>query len=101
MAKRTAPAATTPTTTVTPATVAIPQAVVRMIVCVSDELSQVLDSTRNLERHLGVSGTSCPRFWASPAVLPWQRRQLIDLRKAKTGPRYCAGESGTPRRRTL
>jgi hypothetical protein len=51
----------------------------------------VLDSTRQLERHLGVSGTSCPRYWASPAIYPWQRRQLIDLRKAKTGPRYCAG----------
>ncbi|BCL14668.1 hypothetical protein [Micromonospora sagamiensis] len=82
MNKRTAAAATT----------VIPDAVVRtMIVCVSDELSQVLDSTRNLERHLGVSGTSCPRYWASPAIYPWQRRQLIDLRKAKTGPRYCAG----------
>lgn len=79
MNKRTAAAATT----------VIPDAVVRtMIVCVSDELSQVLDSTRNLERHLGVSGTSCPQYWASPAVYPWQRRQLIDLRKAKTGPRY-------------
>ncbi|MFV2019406.1 hypothetical protein [Micromonospora sp. LOL_023] len=91
MTKKTAPAATT-TTTVAPAFVATPEAVVRtMIVCVSDELAQVLDSTRQLERHLGVSGTSCPRYWASPAIYPWQRRQLIDLRKAKTGPRYCAG----------
>lgn len=91
MAKKAAPAAT-PTTTVTPAPAAVPEAVVRtMIVCVSDELSPVLDSTRNLERHLGVSGISCPRYWASAALRPWQRRQLIDLRTAKTGPRYCAG----------
>ncbi|MFG1952447.1 hypothetical protein [Micromonospora sp. NPDC048830] len=76
----------------TPTAVVTPEAVVRtMIVCVPDELSQVLDSTRQLERHLGVSGTSCPRYWATPALRPWQRGQLIDLRKAKTGPRYCAG----------
>ncbi|MDG4834151.1 hypothetical protein O7627_33340 [Solwaraspora sp. WMMD1047] len=87
MPKKTAPAATT----TTPAVV-IPEPVVRtMIICVSDELAQVLDSTRNLERHLGVTGTSCPRYWASPAIYPWQRGQLIDLRKARTGPRYCAG----------
>ncbi|MFI7208051.1 hypothetical protein [Micromonospora aurantiaca (nom. illeg.)] len=88
MAKKTAPAAT-PTTT---APVAIPEAVVRtMIVCVTDELSPVLGSTRQLERHLGVSGTTCSRYWARTGLYPWQRRQLIDLRTAKTGPRYCAG----------
>ncbi|MGC4808752.1 hypothetical protein [Micromonospora sp. DT233] len=85
MAKKTAPVAT-------PAPVVIPGAVVRtMTVCIPDQLSPVLDSARHLERHLGVAGTSCPRYWASPALYPWQRRQLIDLRKAKTGPRYCAG----------
>lgn len=86
MAKKTPPATTTP------ASVAIPPAVVRtMIVCVSGDLSQVLDSTRSLHRHFGVAGTSCPRFWASPALYPWQRRQLIDLRTTSAGPRYCAG----------
>lgn len=85
MAKKTAPAAPT-------AAPAIPAAPVRtMIVCVGPELARMLDSTRQLERHLGVSGTSCPRYWASPALYPWQRRSLIDLRKTKTGPRYCAG----------
>ncbi|MEV1329921.1 hypothetical protein AB0J20_10140 [Micromonospora costi] len=81
-----------PTATVAPAPAAIPEAVVRtMIVCVTDELATVLDSTRNLERHLGVTGTSCPRYWAIPALRLWQRGQLIDLRPTKTGPRQCAG----------
>ncbi|MCW3818599.1 hypothetical protein ONA91_29585 [Micromonospora sp. DR5-3] len=78
--------------TVTPPVVASPQAVVRtMIVCVSEELAQALSATRQLERHLNISGTSCPRYWTCTALRPWQRRQLIDLRKAKTGPCYCAG----------
>ncbi|MFJ8582870.1 hypothetical protein [Micromonospora sp. NPDC093277] len=62
-----------------------------MIVAVSDELAAALGSTRNLERHLGVAGAGCPRYWAIPALRVWQRRQLIDLRPAKTGPRHCAG----------
>ncbi|MFI7492983.1 hypothetical protein ACIBXA_31885 [Micromonospora echinaurantiaca] len=75
-----------------PATAAIPEAVVRtMVVCVSDALSPVLNGSRNLERHLGVSGTCCPRYWASPALRPWQHHRLIDLRKTGPGPRYCAG----------
>jgi len=92
MAKKPAPTAT-PTPAASPAPVVTPDAVVRtMIVCVPDELStEVLTGTRQLDRHLGVSGTSCPRYWASPAIYPWQRRHLFDPRKAKAGPRYCAG----------
>ncbi|GGL93052.1 hypothetical protein [Micromonospora yangpuensis] len=85
MAKKPAPAAT-------PAAAPSPEAVIRtMIVCVSEDLSAVLDSSRHLERHLGVAGVSCPRYWASPALRLWQHRQLIGLRKATAGPRYCAG----------
>ncbi|MEU5554127.1 hypothetical protein ABZ738_30575 [Micromonospora sp. NPDC047793] len=76
-----------------PRPVVVPQAVIRqMIVCVSDDLTAVLHaSTRHLDRHLGVGGTSCRRFWATPTLRPWQRRHLIDWQKATTGPQCCAG----------
>ncbi|WP_019030706.1 hypothetical protein [Salinispora arenicola] len=81
-----------PPVTTDPRPVVVPQAVIRqMMVCVPDELAAVLDSARSLGRHLGVSGTSCRRIWVSPALRPWQRRQLIDWQKTKTGPRCCAG----------
>ena len=91
------PATATPTVaataTVNPPRAVAPTATIRtMIVCVPDELStQVLNSTRQLDRHLGVRATSHARFWASPTLGWWHRPQLIDLRKAKAGPRYCAG----------
>ena len=63
-----------------------------MIVCVPDELStQVLNSTRQFDRHLGAAATSEARFWVNPNTYLWQNKHLIDLRKAKSGPRYCAG----------
>ncbi|MDG4795057.1 hypothetical protein [Micromonospora sp. WMMD1082] len=93
-----AKAAAAKTASPTPAATAVPVATIlpranagTMIVCVPDDLHQVLTSTRQLERHFGVSGTSCPRYWASPALRLWQRRQLIDLRAKTAGPRHCAG----------
>ena len=60
-----------------------------MIVCVPDGLpTEVLTSTRQLDRHLCVQGTVSPRFWAKPLHL-WQRRHMFDLRKGR--PTYCAG----------
>lgn len=69
----------------------VPQPTVRsMIVCVPEDLpTEVLASTRQLDRHLGVQATSCRRLWASPALRLWQRRHLIDLRPGN--PAYCAG----------
>ncbi len=89
---RPAPAAPTPI----PATAAPVQrplpSIRTMIVCVPDELStQVLNSTRQLDRHIGAAATSEARFWVNPNTYIWQNKHLIDLRKAKTGPRYCAG----------
>ncbi|WKU03436.1 hypothetical protein [Micromonospora sp. HUAS LYJ1] len=85
-------AQTEPPKKASPRPVVVPQAVIRqMIVCVSDELASVVHRTRSLDRHLGVSGTACRRIWASPSLRPWQRRQLIDWHKAKTGPQSCAG----------
>ncbi|MFJ6199155.1 hypothetical protein [Micromonospora sp. NPDC092111] len=84
--------AQTPPPKADPRPVVVPQAVIRqMIVCVSDELAAVLHHTRSLDRHLGVSGTGCRRIWVSPTLRPWQRRQLIDWQRAKTGPQCCAG----------
>jgi hypothetical protein len=60
-----------------------------MIVCLSDELPREAFTAHSLDRHFGVSGTLSPRFWASPAMYPWQRGQLIALRKGR--PAYCAG----------
>ncbi len=80
----------TPPTTGTPTPAVAPAATIRtMIVCVPDGLpTEVLASTRQLDRHLGVQGTVSPRFWAKPLYL-WQRRQMFDLRKGR--PTYCAG----------
>ncbi|RNH99683.1 hypothetical protein EEZ25_22115 [Micromonospora aurantiaca] len=77
----------------TPLPQVVPQAVIRqMIVCVSDDLAATLHTgVRNLERHFGVSGSSCRRIWVTPAIRAWQRGQLIDWQKAKTGPQCCAG----------
>jgi hypothetical protein len=62
-----------------------------MIVCVPDELPTAVLSTRDLETHFAVAGTTCARYWASPTVRRWQRRHLFDLRAGGNGPRYCAG----------
>jgi hypothetical protein len=60
-----------------------------MTICVPDELpTQVLSATRRLDRHLGVPGARCPRFWVATAHR-WHRRQLVDLRAGH--PAYCAG----------
>lgn len=90
--------ATPPAGTPAPvATAAVPQrplpTIRTMIVCVPEELStQVLGSTRNLDRHLGVNATSEARFWAKNDTYLWQNKHLIDLRKSTKGaPRYCAG----------
>ena len=75
----------TPTTTVT-----APATIRTMIVCVPAELpTQVLASTRQLDRPLAVSGTSSARRWAKPTTGPLARRHLIDPRKGR--PTYCAG----------
>ncbi|WP_246606403.1 hypothetical protein [Paractinoplanes toevensis] len=88
--------AKTPTAASAPATAAPVQrplpTIRTMIVCVPDELStQVLDSTRQLDRHIGATASSEARFWVNPNIHMWQNKHLIDLRKPKTGPRYCAG----------
>ncbi|PZG09670.1 hypothetical protein C1I95_28740 [Micromonospora craterilacus] len=62
-----------------------------MIVCVRDDLQHVLANSRQIGRHLGIPGTSCPRYWASPALRRWQHRQMIDLRNVPGGPWHCAG----------
>ena len=86
MAKRTAPAATPATTLMVTPT----PTVRHMIVVVPDQLpTQVLRSTRQLDTHLGVQATSWARFWAKPGLRPWQRQNMIDLRKGQ--PAYCAG----------
>lgn len=60
-----------------------------MIICVADGLPGEALASRQLDRHFGVSGTLSPRFWASPGMWMWQRRQLIDARNGR--PTYCAG----------
>jgi hypothetical protein len=81
--------ASTPTASTRPAPVT-PTATIRtMIVCLPDELPREALTAHCLDRHFGVSGTLSPRFWASPAMYPWQRGQLIGLRKGR--PAYCAG----------
>lgn len=87
-------AAPTPAPAAAPAApVQRPQPTIRtMIACVPEQLStQVLNGTRQLDRHLGVTATSEARFWARDNTYIWQHKQFIGLRKAKTGPRYCAG----------
>jgi hypothetical protein len=70
--------------------VVTPTATIRtMIVCLPDGLPREALTASQLDRHFGVSGTLSPRFWASPAVYPWQRGQLFGLRKGR--PAYCAG----------
>ncbi|MET7398033.1 hypothetical protein ABZS66_31535 [Dactylosporangium sp. NPDC005572] len=46
-------------------------------------------TSRQLDKHFGVSGTLSPRFWATPSMWMWQRSQLVDPRKGH--PTYCAG----------
>ena len=69
---------------------AAPVTIRTMIVCVPDGLpTEVLASTRQLEHHLAVAGTSSARIWAKPTLGPLARRQLIDAHKGR--PTYCAG----------
>jgi hypothetical protein len=85
------PRPSTPTSTATsrPAPVT-PAATIRtMIVCLPDGLPRESLTAHQLDRHFGVSGTLSPRFWASPAMYPWQRGQLFGLGKGR--PAYCAG----------
>lgn len=74
-----------------PSTPQVVEAAVRvMTICVPEELTtEVLNSTRQLDRHFGVAATTCPRLWASSSLHVWQRNQLVDLRKGR--PAYCAG----------
>jgi hypothetical protein len=62
-----------------------------MTVCVPEELpTEVLNSTRQLDRHLGVAATTSARLWAVSTLHTWQRSQMVDLRR-KGHPIYCAG----------
>jgi hypothetical protein len=54
----------------------------------ADALPRDALTASQLDRHLGVSGSLQPRFWASPAMWPWQRGQLVALRKGR--PACCA-----------
>ena len=81
--------ATTPQASPAPP-VLTPTATIRtMIVCLPDGLPREALTRSRLDRHVGVSGTLHARFWASPARYPWQRGQLVGLRKGR--PAYCAG----------
>ncbi len=60
-----------------------------MIVCLPDGLPSQALTAATLDRHFGVSGALSPRFWASPAMWLWQRRELFAPRKGR--PVYCAG----------
>lgn len=76
--------------TVTHTTAVKPRATIRaMVVCLPDELPREALTAHQLDRNLGVQGTLSPRFWASAALYPWQRRHMIGLRKGR--PAYCAG----------
>lgn len=69
----------------------VPPAQVRlMMVCIPDDLpGQVLSYNRRLDRAFGVSGTRCPRLWATPHLHAWQRRRLFDVHTGR--PTLCAG----------
>lgn len=60
-----------------------------MIVCLPDGLPSQALTAATLDRHFGVSGALAPRFWATPAMWLWQRRELFAPRKGR--PVYCAG----------
>jgi hypothetical protein len=82
--------AVNPSPAASPTAVVAPAPTIRtMIVCVPDELPREALTARHLDRHFGVGGTLSPRFWATPALYPWQRGHLFDLRKGR--PAYCAG----------
>jgi hypothetical protein len=87
MAKKATTPKVTPTATVPPT----PTVRIRAtMVCVPEDVStQVLTSTRNLDKHLGVPATSWARMWAKPSMYWWQRQNMIGLRKGR--PAYCAG----------
>jgi hypothetical protein len=59
-----------------------------MIVCLPDHLPLEALTAGRLD-HAGVSDPLQTRFWASPALWPWQRRHLIGLRQGR--PAWCAG----------
>jgi hypothetical protein len=83
------PAATSPASTTT-STADTPPATVRtMIVCLPDGLPSQALTAAQLDRLFGVSGMLQPRFWVSPALWPWQRRELVTPRKGR--PLCCAG----------
>jgi hypothetical protein len=85
-----APPATSTAPAVPPQPVATPTATIHtMIVCLPDGLPRDALTASRLDRHFGVSGSLQPRFWASPALYPWQRGQLFGLRKGR--PACCAG----------
>ncbi|SCL26116.1 hypothetical protein GA0070616_3242 [Micromonospora nigra] len=67
-----------------------PTATIRtMIVCVPGDLPREALTAHQLDRNFGVRGTLSPRFWASPALRLWQRRQMFGLRKGR--PAFCVG----------
>jgi hypothetical protein len=80
----TAPAAAAPQPAVPPTAT-----IHAMIVCLPDGLPRDALTDCRLDRLFGVSGSLQPRFWASPAIWPWQRGQLFALGKGR--PACCAG----------
>jgi hypothetical protein len=87
-AANTANATTSPAKPATP--VKAPAPARTIVVCVPDDLaSNLLDSARNLHRHLGVSGTAEVRFFTIGGLHLWQRPRMIRLTKAR--PAWCAG----------
>ena len=67
----------------------VPAIIRTMIICVPDEVpTEALTSSRQLDKHFDVKGTTARRFWAVP-LSPWRRRHMIDLQAGR--PAYCAG----------
>jgi hypothetical protein len=54
-----------------------------LIICLPDELPRSALTAHQLDRHFDVFGTRSHRFWATPALYPRQRGQLIGLRKGR------------------
>lgn len=76
-------------TTTAPATAAAAPTIRTLIVCLPPDLPHDAVAWGRLDRHLGVPGTLTALFWATPALRPWQRRHLFDLRPGR--PVACAG----------
>ncbi|MGC4851845.1 hypothetical protein ACLQ24_00250 [Micromonospora sp. DT4] len=60
-----------------------------MIICVPQEIPSTALTSRQLDRHFGVTGSTSRRFWAGPKLRMWQKSHLIDPHKGS--PVACAG----------